>query len=524
MGTTDTDATLGCFNTNSHLSNPGLVTLKKICCIGAGYVGGPTSAVIACKNPGIDVTVVDVDETRIRAWKSNILPVAEPDLISILQLGRDGTDGRRPNLHFSTDITQAINDADLILIAVNTPPKESGRGAYQALDISQVEAAAEAIAQASTTDKIVVEKSTVPCGTSDSIRKIFAAMGQPGVRFDILSNPEFLAEGSAITNLLLPDRVLIGSDQDAAGFRAARVLSSIYESWVSRDHILFMNIQSAELTKLAANALLAQRISSINALSAICEKTNADIEEVAVACGLDLRIGPRMLKASLGFGGSCLKKDVLTLAHFSDELDLSHVGSYWRSINDINEFQKSRFTEKIVKKMNNTLVRRKVAVLGCAFKKGTGDIRESPGISLIADLLAERAQVSVYDPEVQHLHLMQALLQIPRLSQLPDNWKQRLDMSTSAYAACDGAHAIVIAAEWEEFSNRRIMPDPGLPSTTSPTESATRVEWSKIALGMRHPKLLFDGRNIVDAEELAKLGIEVHMIGKTSCRLPKPRA
>lgn len=507
-------------NTNLCISNLPIRTPKKVCCIGAGYVGGPISAMIACKNPDIEVHVVDIDETQIQAWKSDVLPVTEPDLLPIVRSSRDGTNGRPPNLRFSTNVAQAINDADLIFIAVNTPPKKFGRGAQQALDISYVEAAAEAIARASTTDKVVVEKSTVPCGTSDSIKRIFAATGQPGVHFDVISNPEFLAEGTAVADLLSPDRVLIGSDQDAAGLRAARVVSSIYESWIPTDRIIFMNTQSAELTKLAANALLAQRISSINALSAICEKTNANVDEVAFACGLDMRIGPNMLKASLGFGGSCLKKDVLTLAHLADELDLSHIGSYWRSIDDINELQKSRFIDKIVKKMNNTLVRKKVTVLGCAFKKGTGDIRESPGVSLIADLLAEQAQISVYDPKVQHTHLLRVLSQMPKLSQGSDAWMQKLSMCPSIYTACDGAHAIVIATEREEFADRKDTSNGTTISTTSQPVLATGVDWAKISLAMRHPKLLFDGHNIVNDQALAKLGIEVHMIGKLRHQVP----
>jgi UDPglucose 6-dehydrogenase len=541
---------------NSYSPKQLFTTTTNICCIGAGYVGGPTSSVIACKNPGIAVHVVDRNEDRIRAWLSDDLPITEPDLLEVVKTARDGTDGRPPNLRFSTNVEQAIADADLIFIAVNTPTKSSGYGAHQALDIAHVESAVETIARVASTDKIVVEKSTVPCGTSRSINEILTGLGQPGVRIDVLSNPEFLAEGTAVRNLLRPDRVLIGSESTERGLRARDALSAIYRSWVPAERVVLMNLQSAELAKLAANALLAQRISSINALSAICEETGADIEEVAMACGLDTRIGPGMLRASVGFGGSCFKKDVLTLAHFSDTLGLSMIGSYWRSVNSINEFQKSRFAERIVRRMNNTLIGKKVAVLGCAFKKNTGDIRESAAISLLAGLIAEQAHVAVYDPLVKPQELLEALERA--IGAGMSQFLTKLDICPSAYDTCDQAHAVVIATEWDEFSNRdgskasshlqnpatvrymRASPSssgvceeadacsestgsegmltPATYASSSEDTTTSRLDWSRIADSLKHPKLVFDGRNIVDHRRLASLGLRVEAVGKTGLR------
>lgn len=516
---TTTDLSLEASGDHLHFADPFIAKPQNICCIGAGYVGSPTSTVIAFKNPDINVHVVDLNESRIQAWNSNELPVTEPDLLPLVQITRDGTHERRPNLRFSTNITQAIKEADLVFIAVNTPLKISDRNAHQALDISCVEAAAKTIAQASTSDKIVVEKSTVPCGTSKSIQRTLTAMGKPGIRFDVISNPEFLAEGTAVSDLLNPDRILIGSQQHPRSVQAAKTLSYVYEGWIPKERILFINTRSAELTKLAANALLAQRVSSINALSAICETAGADIEEVALACGLDTRIGSRMLKASLGYGGSCLKKDVLTLACFADDLGCHQIGSYWRSVDEMNESQKSRFTERIVKRMNNSLVGTTFAVFGCAFKKDTGDIRESPGVSLIADLLAKGAQAAVYDPKVRPSQLLQALRKMPLLREAGEAWKCNLRICTSAYDACEDAHGVVIATDCDEFSNRMRSAESEAGSDMLSNGTQKRVNWCKIARGMRNPKLVFDGRNIVDTEQLTRFEMEVHMVGKRSAGL-----
>jgi UDPglucose 6-dehydrogenase len=393
--------------------------------------------------------------------------------------------------------------------------------------MTYVESAMEKIAQVSRTDKIIVEKSTVPCGTARYMAEVLSSIGHPGVQFDILSNPEFLAEGTAIENLEYPDRILIGSEPTARGLAARSVLADLYATWVHRDRIIGMNICSAELAKLAANAILAQRISSINALSAICEESGADIEEVAFAVGLDLRIGPNMLKASVGFGGSCLKKDVLHLAHFSDTLLLPEIGNYWKSVNEINEYQKYRFSQRIVTRLHNTLTDKKIAVLGFAFKKNTGDIRESAATAIVARLVAEKAEVAIYDPQVKAENIWSELER--------ETGKTRSTLSTSQ------AHSVVIATEWEEFSNKvlqtnmyqivpQLTPDASpkfkncpLPSTSyqknvSDESKSQRIDWARVYSGMRYPKIVFDGRNVVDPVKLHNLGFQVECIGKSRRR------
>ncbi len=519
--------------------------VKNICCIGAGYVGGTISSVIAYTNASLTLNVVDLNEGRIDAWNSRSLPITEPGLLELVRVARDGTDGREPNLFFSTSIERAIRLADVIFIAVNTPTTSTG-----ALATTEVEVAVEAIARMSTSNKLVVVKSTVLPGTSRKMSGILTRLGRPGIRFDILSNPEFLAEGTAIQNLLYPDRILIGSEQDEQGLQAMKALRQIYMGWVPEGRIIAMNIQSAELAKLAANVLLAQRLSSINALSVICEEIGADVEEVALACGLDARIGSGMLKASLGFGGSCLKKDVLAMAHVSDMLDLDKVGSYWRSIVEINEHRKSRFAERIVARLNNTITGKRVAILVAAFKKGTGDVRESPAIDLIAMLMREGAQVSLYDPQVKGADLVESLAQVSGqtvVALLPS-----LEVCESAYAACNNAHAVVVATDWDEFSNRgtnkgaenhgRMQSEQekaaaqvaGIPTAldsegnrgaamtldalaSSGDEAySAGVDWAKISDGMNDPKLVFDGRNVIDGPKLTALGFEVEPTGKHS--------
>ncbi|KAB8337304.1 hypothetical protein FH972_021605 [Carpinus fangiana] len=373
--------------------NLGELKVKKICCIGAGYVGGPTCAVIANKNPSIAVTVVDLNANRIAAWQSDNLPIYEPNLFETVTVPRDGIKGsREPNLFFTTDVDKAIADADIIFLSVNTPTKVAGQGAGLALDIGYLEAATRTIARCATSDKIIVEKSTVPCRTAESLRDILAANGKPGVRFDVLSNPEFLAEGTTISDLLYPDRILIGSLMDVHGQRAAAALASVYAAWVPRARIITMNLWSSELSKISANALLAQRISSINALSAVCEATGANVSEIAYAVGLDKRIGPHMLKSSVGFGGSCFKKDVLGLVYLSESLHLPEVAAYWKAVVDINEWQKDRFTRRVISSLYNTLMNKRIAVFGFAYKKNTGDTRESAAISVVNHLVAERAK------------------------------------------------------------------------------------------------------------------------------------
>ncbi|KAL8788455.1 MAG: hypothetical protein Q9213_001678 [Squamulea squamosa] len=446
-------------------------TVKRITCIGSGFVGGPTSAVIAYMSD-VDVTVVDINSDRISAWKSASLPIYEPGLDEIVQAvrarvrpsqhfdnhdsntGADGaTSARRAKLFFSTDVDQAIVDADLIFVCVNTPTKSHGIGKGSAADLDFVEAATRNIARVATQDKIVVEKSTVPCRTAQSIREILAANAHPGVRFDVLSNPEFLAEGTAIRDLLNPDRIIIGSMPTSAGQRAAATLVEVYEQWVPRERIITMNLWSSELSKLAANAMLAQRISSVNALSAICEATGADVDEVSYACGLDSRIGSQMLKAGPGFGGSCFQKDIFNIVYLSESLHLYEIADYWRAIINMNEHQKQRFTKRIISCLYNNLAGKKLAVLGFAFKKDTSDTRESPAITLVSNFVAERARVAVYDPRVPEDQVWRELLNNGSDAVM---LKRNVSVCRTAYEACMAADAVVVMTEWDEFSNKSV--------------------------------------------------------------------
>lgn len=542
--------------------------IRNICCIGAGYVGGPTCAVIANKNPEIDVTVVDLTQSRIDAWNSDHLPIYEPGLQEVVELPRNGSETRRPNLFFSTDVAGAIDKADLIFISVNTPTKTVGVGAGRASDVTYVEAAARQIAEVATSDKIIVEKSTVPVGTADSIRGIFDAIARQDVSFQVLSNPEFLAEGTAINDLLSPDRILIGSETNADAMDAAHALADVYAGWVPRDRILTVNIWSSELAKLAANCMLAQRISSINSLSALCEAAGADIEELSHAVGLDARIGPKFLKASVGFGGSCFKKDVLNLVYIAETLHLPEVAAYWKSVVDVNEWQKERFTKRIIKSLNNTMAGKKVAVMGFAYKKNTGDTRESAAIGCIGQMIAENAKVAIYDPKVSEQQIVQDL----EREHKPEVVKRCVTVCADPYTACEGAAALVVLTEWDEFKTDRLsvapllalenlrlgpaaqtssasrstdessqsdanssdgeaheerphlvdtpLTTPGSPNLGSDGKTPTsadgpkRLDWTKIARLMRRPRLVFDGRNVVEGSKLESLGFVVQGIGK----------
>ncbi|KAL8703881.1 MAG: hypothetical protein Q9201_002932 [Fulgogasparrea decipioides] len=459
-------------------SDPPYRAVRKITCLGSGFVGGslyqgPTSAVIALKS-NVEVTVVDVNTERIAAWQSDTLPIYEPGLYEVVQAVRDGAlpgrqhsghgfrggsgnayPAQRASLFFSTDIDQAIVDADLIFVCVNTPTKTHGIGKGSAADLDFVEAATRNIARVATEDKVVVEKSTVPCKTAQAIREILAANAHPGVRFDVLSNPEFLAEGTAIRDLLHPDRVIIGSTPTSDGHRAAASLADIYGQWVPRERIITMNLWSSELSKLAANAMLAQRISSVNALSAICEATGADVDEVSHACGLDSRIGPQMLKAGPGFGGSCFQKDIFNIVYLSESLHLCEVADYWRAIINMNEHQKERFTRRIISCLYNNLAGKKLAVLGFAFKKDTSDTRESPAITLVSNFIAERARVAIYDPQVPSQQIWRELVDN---GCDPEVLKRNASVCPSAYAACEAADAVIVLTEWDEFSNKPTIP------------------------------------------------------------------
>ncbi|KAG8531341.1 uncharacterized protein KY384_002970 [Bacidia gigantensis] len=562
--------------------------IRHICCIGAGYVGGPTCAVIAHKAPHIQVDVVDLNAKRIAAWNSNHLPIYEPGLQEMTQLPRDGTPDRPSNLFFTTDVKSSIAKADLIFLCVATPTKYTGTGAGLAADLVYVESATRMIAEAAEDDKIVVEKSTVPCKTAASIREILSAVGKPGVNFDILSNPEFLAEGTAVRNLLEPDRLLIGSLTNERGLRAAASLVDVYANWVPRERIVTMHLWSSEMAKLAANALLAQRISSINALSAICESTGADIDEVAYAVGLDKRIGPKMLKSSVGFGGSCFRKDVLNLVYIAHTLHLPEVASYWEEVVKMNEYQKERFCKRIVSCLYTTLTDKRVAILGFAYKKDTGDTRESASISLVNSLVAEQADVRIYDPKVEEESIWTELKWTAKNF---DETKKRVTICKSAYEACEDSHAAIIATEWDEFNNKDTevhirevnglavigrspssystgsgiafsngslehspapkiytngrtptpsTPDAKLknlslydnsaingsndenskPNGSSPLRKAPskRLDWAHVASLMRKPMFVFDGRNVVDAVKLERLGFRVESIGKPSVK------
>lgn len=370
--------------------------IKNICCIGAGYVGGPTMAVLAQKNPHIKVTVVDINKGRIASWNNDNLdglPIYEPGLKEIVQEAR----GR--NLFFSTDIDKAIDEAEMIFMSVNTPTKTYGKGKGMAADLKFVELSARQIAAASTSNKIVVEKSTLPVRTAQAIKSILDNTGN-GVKFQVLSNPEFLAEGTAVNDLLKPDRVLIGGQESEEGREAIQALVDIYASWIPKENILTTNVWSSELSKLVANAFLAQRVSSINAISELCEVTGADVDEVARAVGMDSRVGPKFLKASVGFGGSCFQKDILNLVYIAKTYGLNEVADYWEQVIIMNDHQKKRFSENIVSTLYNTVSGKKITFLGWAFKKDTNDTRESAAIYVADALLDEQAEITVYDPKV----------------------------------------------------------------------------------------------------------------------------
>ncbi len=451
----------------------------KICCIGAGYVGGPTMAMIALKAPDIQVKVVDLNERRIAAWNSDVLPVYEPGLDEIVREAR----GR--NLFFSTDVRGAIAESDIIFVSVNTPTKTYGVGAGRAADLRYIESVARTIAEVAKTPKIIVEKSTIPVRTATTIQEILAA--HPGTaKCQVLSNPEFLAEGTAIPDLQQPDRVLIGGERTPEGEQAIETLVSVYARWVPRERIITTNLWSSELSKLVANAFLAQRISSINAISALCEATEADVDEVANAIGKDSRIGPKFLKASVGFGGSCFQKDVLNLVYLCEHFGLPEVAAYWEQVIKINDWQKHRFASKIVKSLYNTVADKRIAVLGFAFKKDTNDTRESAAINVCRDLLAEHANVVVYDPKVPADEIMADVCG-------KGSANPRLCVAKTAYEACAGAHAVAIVTEWDEFKT---------------------LDYEKIYAGMPKPAFFFDGRNITDLTKLKQIGFRACGIGK----------
>lgn len=461
--------------------------IKNICCIGAGYVGGPTMAVIAHKCPDIKVTIVDLNAARIAAWNDedvSNLPVYEPGLAEIV------ASCRNKNLFFSTEVEKGIEEAEMIFISVNTPTKTYGIGKGMAADLKYIELCARQIAKVAKSDKIVVEKSTLPVRTAEAIKNILENTGN-GVRFQILSNPEFLAEGTAIDDLLNPDRVLIGGDTDADGKKAINALVEIYANWIPHEKILTTNVWSSELSKLTANAFLAQRVSSINAMSELCEKTGADVNEVARAIGMDSRIGPKFLKASVGFGGSCFQKDILNLVYIAKSYGLDEVANYWEQVIIMNDHQKKRFATNVVKTLYNTVSGKKIAFLGWAFKKDTNDTRESAAIYVADDLLNEQAQIVVYDPKVQEDTIYKDLNYLS--SRTAEQNKAGVSVLKDPYEACKDAHAIAILTEWDEFKT---------------------YDWDRIYQNMKKPAFVFDGRNILDNNKLKQIGFIVQSIGK----------
>ena len=421
--------------------------IKNICCIGAGYVGGPTMAVIALKCPEINVTVVDLNADRIAAWNGPLenLPIYEPGLSAVVKEAR----GR--NLFFSTEINSAIDKAEMIFMAVNTPTKTEGKGAGMAADMKYIESCAKTIAEVAKTDKIVVEKSTVPIRTAERIKEILDHKGN-GVHFEILSNPEFLAEGTAINDLLDTDRVLIGGDSTTSGQKAVQTLVDIYAHWIAPDKILTTNVWSSELSKLASNAMLAQRISSINSLSALCEKTGADIEELSKAIGMDHRIGPHFLKASVGFGGSCFQKDILNLVYLCRHYGLEEVAEYWHQVVKINDYQKNRFAQKIIDHFGGDLTGKKIAILGWAFKANTNDSRESPAIDVAVKLLRAGAVLQIYDPMVSKESIFRDI-DFYWVSSKVKDLNSRIFIIDSLNKLDYSIEAMGILTEWEKFRN-----------------------------------------------------------------------
>ena len=448
---------------------------RRIACIGAGYVGGPTMAVIAMKCPQYKVNVVDLSAARIQAWQTDRLPIYEPGLLEVVQAAR----GR--NLFFSTDIAAAIRESDIIFVSVNTPTKTFGEGAGKAADLQYWEKVAREILRESTSPKIVIEKSTLPVKTAQTMENILNANGHT-IHFEVISNPEFLAEGTAIKDLLEPDRVLIGSRETPEGLKARQEIVDIYANWVPKDRILTSNVWSAELSKLVANAFLAQRISSINSISALCEKTDASVSEVAKAIGMDSRIGNRFLNASVGFGGSCFKKDILNLVYICESYGLRDVAKYWESVLDINEFQEARFVRTMIREMFNTIVGKRIALFGFAFKADTSDTRESPAIYIARKLLEERASLAITDPQA----LENAKLDLA-------NSTENVDFIQDPYKAAKGAHAIAIMTEWDLYKN---------------------LDWEKIYKSMEKPAFLFDGRNLLDHKKLFEIGFNVYPLGR----------
>ena len=447
---------------------------KTILCIGAGYVGGPTMAMLALKNPDYKVIVVDINSERIKAWNSENLPIYEPGLLEIVHKVRD------KNLFFSTDIDNSIIEAHIIFVSVNTPTKTFGHGAGYASDLQYWEKTARQILKLSDSSKIIVEKSTLPVKTAQAMERILNS-NEKGIIFDVLSNPEFLAEGTAIKDLENPDRVLVGSSETESGLRARDKIVQLYSSWIDNERILTSNVWSTELSKLTANAFLAQRISSINSISALCEETGANIHEVAHAVGTDSRIGQKFLDASVGFGGSCFKKDIFNLVYLCRHYGLDEVADYWESVVKMNEYQVERFVLKMLKSMFNTVTGKKIALFGFAFKANTGDTRESPAIYVTKKLLNEMANVAISDPKA-----------LENAKNELKEFKENVEYCSDPYVAAKNAHAIAVLTEWECYKT---------------------LDYKKIFASMEKPAFIFDGRNTLPHKELFEMGFNVIPLG-----------
>ncbi len=449
--------------------------MNNILCIGAGYVGGPTMAMIAKKCPEYRVTVVDIDAERIHAWQSDRLPIYEPGLQELVKATLN------KNLFFTLDIAKGIEEADIIFVSVNTPTKTFGQGAGRAADLQYWEKTARQIKTYAKSDKIVVEKSTLPVRTAEAMERILKS-GNPTVHFEVLSNPEFLAEGTAVKDLENADRVLIGGHDTETGRKAVQALAAVYAHWVPHERILMTSVWSSELSKLAANAVLAQRISSINSLSALCESTEADITEVARAIGMDARIGSRFLNASVGFGGSCFKKDILNLVYLCQHYGLNEVAAYWEQVVTMNQYQEDRFVERMIAAMFNTVAGKRIAVFGIAFKADTGDTRESPAIRVCHALIEERAAVVITDPKALH-----------NARKDMADCGDKVAYEEDPYRAAEGAHALAIMTDWAEYKT---------------------LDYRRLYASMSKPAFIFDGRNCLNHKELFEIGFNVYPIGK----------
>ncbi|MBT3921152.1 MAG: nucleotide sugar dehydrogenase [Nitrospina sp.] len=448
---------------------------KNILCIGAGYVGGPTMTIIANKCPDYKVTVVDISQERIDAWNSDNLPIFEPGLLERVQKARG------KNLFFSTEIDRCIDEADIIFVAVNTPTKMFGEGAGRAVDLQFIEQTARRIKENAKSNKIVVEKSTIPVRAAETMANILHS-GNNSVEFEILSNPEFMAEGTGVRDMEAPDRILIGSKDTASGIAARDVLMEIYLHWVPKERLVTTNLWSSELSKLVSNAFLAQRISSINTIASICEVTEADVTEVSRAIGMDSRIGPKFLNAGPGFGGSCFRKDILNLVYLCEFYQLNEIASFWEQVVSLNDYQMDRFVKRILQAMFNTLVGKKLAIFGFAFKPDTGDTRDAPAISICKRLLEEKAFLNITDPHA----LKNARKDL-------QGFEKELDFIEDPYQAVEGVHGIALITEWSLYKE---------------------LDYQKIFDKMEKPAFIFDGRNLLDHQALYEIGFNVYPIGK----------